>query len=249
MISIIIPTCTGGHKYLLELLPILKREPNSEIIIVDNASNDGTKDLCASHEVIHIENVNNMGFAIACNQGAKKATGDKFLFLNNDVTPNVCFANDMAFVMDTVFKPMIGSSKVGVVGCKIVRKDNPNILQHAGVEFMANGLPVEIGHGQHVDFPISNLERKVHSVTAACMMVRREAFESVGGFYEGYRNGWEDNEFAVSIHEKGWEVVYTPRVVVQHVEHGSAGRMDMESFNVQLYVSRCINTGRVQKIL
>lgn len=244
--SIIIPTCFDGSKYLVESLPILKKEPNTEIIVIDNDSRDDTEQTCKTFDVRYHKNPVNMGFSIANNQGVRMATGEYLLFMNNDIFPlESGFVDVMIDRMEHACAPFMGPSNNAVVGVKIVKYDNTNVLQHAGVSFNADGFPFERYAGMAAGVPEANKEEKIIAVTAACMMVKSKVYEEVGGFYEGFRNGWEDNDLNLRIQEKGYSIIYTPKVTMKHKHMASPGRMDHENFNVHLYRMRWVETGKV----
>jgi O-antigen biosynthesis protein len=74
------------------------------------------------------------------------------------------------------------------------------------------------------DSPMVNRRREFQCVTAACMLVRREVFEQVGQFDEGFKNGFEDVDLCLKIREQGWRIMYRPDSVVYHLESQTPGR-------------------------
>jgi tetratricopeptide (TPR) repeat protein len=127
--------------------------------------------------------------------------------------------------------------EVAVVGSKLLYEDGT--VQHAGVAFSRMGcLPYHIYRQVPADSPMVNRRREFQCVTAACMMIRRKAFESVGGFDEGYRNGFEDVDLCLKIGERGWRIVYQPRSVVYHLESQTPGRKAHEEENARRLLGR-----------
>lgn len=249
MVSIITATTMDGAKFLKQMLPIAKREPNAEVIVVDNKSFDDTEEVCKAHGVVYIKNEENMGFAVANNQGASVAKGDKLLFLNNDTIPTPGFSGAMGGFLDD---PMHNEgAKMGIVGVKLVYDLNQDRVQHAGIAFTNTGYPYEFGNGKGAGDSEVNSEREMNAVTAACFITYKDLFQEVGGFYEGYRNGWEDVELCLRMREMGRRIIYTPSICIRHVHMGSlnAGRMNNDDYNRTLFKQRWIDTGRIWKII
>jgi GT2 family glycosyltransferase len=195
------------------------QDVNYEVIIVDNASTDATPELCASlgGNATIIRNPENRGFAVACNQGAAAATTDRLVFLNTDTEPFPDWLPPLLATLDQ-------EPDVGAVGMKLLFPDHT--IQHAGVVLLelpdyptlaAQHMPYKVP----ADDPLSNQRRDVSVATAACLLVRREAFEEVGGFDEGYWNGYEDVDFCLALGEAGWRIVYEPASVLIHHESAS----------------------------
>jgi GT2 family glycosyltransferase len=190
-----------------------------EVIIVDNASTDATPQLCASlgGNATVIRNDENLGFAAACNQGARAANTDRLLFLNTDTEP---FPN----WLPPLLQVLEDEPDVGAVGMKLLFPDHT--VQHAGVVLLelpeyptlgAQHMPYKVS----ADDPLANQRRDVAVATAACLMVRRGAFEEVGGFDEGYWNGYEDVDLCLQLGAAGWRIVYEPQSVLIHHESSS----------------------------
>jgi hypothetical protein len=76
-----------------------------------------------------------------------------------------------------------------------------------------------------------NYRRELQCVTAACMLIRRDVFKTVGGLDEGYRNGFEDVDLCLKVGERGWRIVYQPASVLYHLESQTPGRMAHEQHN------------------
>jgi len=208
-----------------------------ELIVVDNGSTDGTQALCAElpDEVVVLRNDVNRGFAKACNQGARAAAGDHILFLNNDteVHPN-WLPPALAHLDDP---------DVGAVGSKLLYPDGT--IQHCGVvlvEDLTDTNKFTATHwlaGSPGDTEASNSPRQFQVVTAACILLRRAAYEQAGGFDERYWNGYEDIDLCLQLGGLGWKVMYEPASVVTHVESASGPeRFRLVDQNVARLMSR-----------
>lgn len=189
-----------------------------EVIIVDNASSDGTEELLQrlDGDVVIIRNPVNRGFAVACNQGAAAAQADVVVFLNNDTEPGPGWLEPLLAVLDA--RP-----EVGAVGSRLLFPDG--LVQHAGVVVVEDGRPggeplgaVHALYRRPADDPEVCLPRDVQVVTGACLAVRREVFHDVGGFDEGYWNGNEDVDLCFAIGAAGHTVAYEPASVLVHHE-------------------------------
>jgi GT2 family glycosyltransferase len=203
-----------------------------EVIVIDNGSTDGTAEFLRSNEpkIRLISNPRNLGFASACNQGARAAGGEYVVFLNNDTVPLPGWLAAMVAVADA-------ESDVGVVGSKLLFPDNS--IQHAGVAlFRGNRAPYHVYSGAPGDAPIVSHRRDLKAVTGACMLLRRDFFLELGGFDEGYRNGFEDIDLCFRVTERGSRVVYEPASVLYHLESQTPGRLDNHFPNFQRFLAR-----------
>ena len=203
-----------------------------EVIVVDNHSTDETPEFLAGlgGDIQVIRNEENLGFAKACNQGARAARGKHVLFLNNDTIP---LENWLAPLVEELQR----NSRAAVVGSKLLYENGT--IQHAGVAFSRVWFrPYRIYSGFPADAPCVNSRREFQSITAACMLVRREVFEAVGGFDEGYRNGFEDVDLCLKIREQGWQLIYRPDSVLYHLESQTPGRKTHDRDNAKRLVER-----------
>lgn len=232
--SIIIPVwnCLELTRNCLTALSQIKDQPEYEVIIVDNGSTDGTKEFLAElqGDVHIIGNVENLGFAKACNQGAAAARGKYFVFLNNDTIPQPGWLATLVAEVDT-------HAEVGIVGSKLLYPDGT--VQHAGVvRDCAHRLPYHIYKNFAAGHPAVNQRREFQIVTAACLLIRRALFDEVGGFDEEYVNGFEDADLCLKVRERGYVVVYQPRSVVIHLESQTPGRKVHDDANAARFLHR-----------
>lgn len=248
-VSIMIPTMTGGFTHLARLMPLLSKEPESEIIVIDNNSKDGTCNYLSNYQCTIIVNDVNRGFAYANNQAARIARGDYLLLLNNDTIINPGLIEKMLEVFTV-------DSQTAIVGCCIFGVELPKKILHAGVYFTPDYVPYELGQpvpgfapGLTMNDERVSSIREVPAVTAACLMIKKSIYNEVEGLNEAYRNGWEDNDLCLRVREKGYKIFYTGKTHVLHRKFGSPGRFAHEIANRQLYDSTWIHSGRVQKII
>ncbi|HMP85566.1 MAG TPA: glycosyltransferase family 2 protein [Candidatus Paceibacterota bacterium] len=232
-VSIIIPVY-NQLKYTqkcLESIFLHGSKYEFEVIVVDNASTDGTAEYLEKfeHKIVIIKNDKNLGFAKACNQGAKIAKGEYLLFLNNDTVVTENWLNILVTEMDM-------DHEVGIIGPKLLYPDNT--IQHAGIIFYEDKMPYHIYKGAQCDKIYTNKKREFQCLTGACLMVRREVFERVGGFEEGYINGLEDIDLCLKIKNRNLSMLYCPESVIYHFESKTAGRSNYAKENVELFFSK-----------
>jgi GT2 family glycosyltransferase len=217
--SIVIPVHNKAGLTRRCLDAIIAEPPKTsfELVVVDDASTDGTPDLLAGYgdAVKVIRQEPNAGFAAASNAGAKAARGELLVFLNNDTVP-------LAGWLDALVAHGDREPSAAVVGAKLLFPDDT--IQHAGVVICQDGNPRHLYAGFPHDHPAVDKSRRFQAVTAACALVRREAFEQAGGFDTAFLNGLEDVDLCLRLGELGHEVHYCPGSVLYHLESISRGR-------------------------
>ena len=220
--SIIIPVYNRLEYTRNCLKALFKNTPkeNYEVIVVDNNSIDGTNEYLSkiSKKVKIIYNKENLGFAKACNQGARMSLGEYLVFLNNDTEVQTKWLKTLVEVIEQ-------NSSVAAVGSKMLFPDDK--IQHAGVVIINDQkLPDplvarHIYYRQDSNYPLANVMSTYQALTAACMLVRKSSFMAVGGFDENYWNGYEDIDLCFKLREKGSLLIYQPKSVVIHYESQS----------------------------
>lgn len=195
----------------------------AELVLVDNASTDGTPELCAAwaDRATVIANPVNMGFAAACNQGVHAATGDVVILLNLDTEVHDGWLDPL---LDAVADPA-----VGVAGARLLYPGGR--IQHAGMAVMPGCITVHIHRYVPGDHPVVTRTRDLSIVTGACMAMRRDLYLEMGGFDEGYRNGFEDTDLCLRLASRGLVARYCGDSVVTHHESMSPGRLDHDHVN------------------
>jgi GT2 family glycosyltransferase len=232
LVSIIIPIWNKWeytHHCLLSLLENTDGV-SYEVIIINNASTDETSQMLGKIENIKlIRNETNLGFVKACNQGAWAARGDYVLFLNNDTRVTKGWLKAMVDIAGN-------GDRVGAVGAKLVYQDGR--LQEAGGIVWNDGANLAWNYGRYDD-PRRweyNYVKEVDYCSGACLLVKRDLFESVGLFDEEFRPAYcEDTDLAFRIRESGYKVMYQPKAEVIHFEGTTAGtdtRKGVKGFQV-----------------
>jgi len=229
-VSVIIPT-KNQVRFLRKCLTSLLENTaysNFEVIVVDNQSGERQtlnyyKAIRSDPRVRIVEYSAPFNFSAANNLGARHATGDYLLFLNNDTE-----ALEPDWLEELV--RWAERPQVGVVGAKLLYPGGT--VQHAGVVMGMEGHSSHVFSGAPEGYcgPFGSVEwyRNYNAVTAACMMMRREVFDRVGGFDEEYLLVFSDVEICLRALRQGYRVVYTPFVRLRHHEGRSrANQMPM----------------------
>ena len=222
--SIIIP-CHNGLAYteacLKALRETLPRRFRGEIIVVDDASTDGTA--ARLEELAHddarltvVRNDTNTGFVASINRGASVADGELLVFLNNDTVP-------LPGWLPPIWDLFRVHPTAGAVGGKLIYPDGR--LQEAGGVIFADGSGANFGRGDtDLDAPLFNCVRPVDYCSGALLATRRALFESIGGFDERFVPGYyEDSDYCFAVRARGYDVYYQPKATIVHVEGGSSG--------------------------
>ncbi|RAP50914.1 MAG: hypothetical protein BZ133_04350, partial [Methanosphaera sp. SHI613] len=231
LVSIVIVNRDGLH-HLKRLFgsidAISKFYPNFEVIVVDNASSDGSVEFVKNIDeirVVCIENNVNESFSHANNQALDVANGDYILFLNNDIKPLDGFLN---FMMES----MLSNENVGAVGARLfypdcsssnLNADKSFSVQHNGIIFKeSEGFIRPFNRENGVEFVDSESDvRNVAAVTAACLLVNRNNFLSVGGFDEAFIYGYEDVDLCLKLYRQGFGILCDGRARLYHYEFGT----------------------------
>lgn len=217
-VSIVVPVFNNASLTYQCLKAILQHTPADlyEIIVVDNASTDDTQWMLRQIENIEIvANSENLGFVGGCNKGSMAARGEYILFLNNDTVVTEAW---LTFLLSTFDK----HEKVGAVGAKLVYPDGR--LQEAGAIVWNDGTGWNYGRGDDAQRPEYNYVREVDYCSAACLVVRRELFERLGGFDARFTPAYyEDVDLCFEIRRLGYRILYQPKARIIHVEGATAG--------------------------
>ena len=206
-----------------------------EVIVIDNASTDGTADFFADvgrfpKPVQYQRNSTNLGFAAGNNQGARLSQGRQLMFLNNDTLVQPGWLGEMLRVSRS-------SRSVGVVGIKQLFPYT-NTIYHTGIVFTPDGRPEHLYPHLDASLPHVNKEREYQAVTGACLLIERSLFDECGGFDEAYRNGYEDIDLCAKVRQRGRTIVCCTGAYIYHYGQISEGRTADDDANAALFASR-----------
>ena len=217
----IILVLSNGAELTLECLKSLRTaiDVPAEVLIVDNASNDQTRELLARVDGAKImENSENLHFLRAVNQAAPKSRGKHVLLLNNDTSLK---AGPIRVARDLLDK----DATIGAVGGKIVLLDGA--LQEAGSIIWRDGTCLGYGRGRNPSEPEFQFRRDVDYCSGAFLMLRRNLFEKLGWLNEQFIPAYyEETDLCMRIRAAGSRVVYEPMIEVSHFEFGSSASSD-----------------------
>jgi GT2 family glycosyltransferase len=213
----------------LESLPSSADPLSLEVIVVDNSGTARASGvLDAWPDVRLIEAGGNVGFAHACNLGMANARGRHLLLLNPDTVAH-------PGAVATLSRHLDASPEAGVVAARLLNPDGT--LQYScrrfprplSIFFGRYSLLTRLFPGNPVSSDYLYLDwdhvqvRPVDWASGACLMVRRDVFERVGGLDEGYFLFVEDMDWCRRIRDAGHEVVYVPEAEVTHRIGASRG--------------------------
>ncbi|WP_456384892.1 glycosyltransferase family 2 protein [Desulfolithobacter sp.] len=228
VLSAIIVNYNSGERLKGAVRSVFDTVPDSEVIVVDNASMDNSLDILKASYVDEARlqirrNRSNLGFATACNIGAKLARGHHLLYLNPD-----CEVHEDA--VERMLACLNGPSDVGMVGPLLVGQ---NGQEQAGsrrliptpwrslVRVFKLHVFSSLSSRFFADFnqykqPLPDQPVEVEAISGACMLVSREAQQEVGSFDEKYFLHCEDLDLCMRFRASGWRVMFVPDAKVTH---------------------------------
>jgi GT2 family glycosyltransferase len=208
---VVIPTLDGRERLLRTLASLERQTAPAAVVVVDNASTDGTADaVAAAHPQVHvIRNTSNLGFGAAVNRAALDLDGHVLVLVNNDVVCEPQFLERMT--------APFADAQVGSVAGVLLQAAAPDRIDSAGIE-----LDTTLGSWDYLwNRPATELATAVDPVGACggAAAYRLQAFQELGGFDEALFAYWEDVDLALRLHEAGLRCVLAPEARALH-EHG-----------------------------
>jgi len=199
-----------------------------QVVVVDNASVDGSIELLESHfkassQLQVIRNEANLGFAVACNQGAEVCTGDFLLFLNPDciAAPGSIGLLQGALLSDSSFGmagglllDSDGTEQAG--GRRYVPTPWRSFVRALRLELLEHRWPKLFQNFNLCTHPLPDGVVTLEAISGACTMVKREAMEDVGPWDEGYFLHCEDLDLCMRYRQSGWSILFVPTAKLTH---------------------------------
>jgi len=238
ILSILIPSFNTREMSIQCIRSIEKNPPGVpyEIILMDNNSNDGTAEEISRQfpGVRLMRNKINLGVGKACNRAAREALGKYFLLLNNDVEV-------LPGSLEALVNWLETHPKTGIVG--------PHLMDAQGELLQMSWGWFPILHGEIIQrfFKPSSLRKsplkrrwvqslqhksgRVPWVCGACAVIRREAFDQIGGFDEDFELYFEDSDLCQRCAEKGWQIDFAADIKAIH-HLSQAARPAMNEFSL-----------------
>lgn len=212
-------------KYLYECLKtVYANKPfyQFKVVVVDNNSTDGSIEMVNKFfpEVLVIANQNNLGYARACNQLANKFTCQYICFLNPDV-----LVHPKTF--DYIVRFLDENKNIGACGCKnldVDGKPQPSILRFpTALQVFLDTLFPERSI-KLSKFKDSTRPKSVNYLLGSFMILRKNVFDSIGGFDENFFLYAEEIDLFLRIRERGYKIYYLPQVKVTHIQGASTSQ-------------------------
>lgn len=233
-VSIVIPNL-NGRRHLKMCLSSIQNLAYShfEIIVVDNASTDGSVDFVKANypRVKLVVNPINLGFAEGCNIGMRNARGNYVALLNNDIEVDPNWLRELILVAQS-------DPRIAICASKIMMFHDRKVFNSAGGEYDVYGSGhdrglYEFDHGQY---------SRVEEVFFACggaMLVRRDILEEIGLFDSRYFIYGEDVDLCWRAWLGGYKVVYVPSAMVYHKYGGTMGTLTAQRLYLTSRNSLC----------
>ena len=219
----------GYLERCLETLETHRGEITTDVLVIDNASRDGShlRAVAAHPWARLIENPRNIYLSPAWNQGIKASSAPYVLLLNPDAEWHLGTLADYVAVARA-------NPKAGIVGPAIRNPDGsmypsgrplPNMMDAVGHAFLSPFVPTNpFTRRYHMQGWDRTTERIVDWVSGACMLIPRVALDEVGLFDEGFPLFAEELDMATRLRSAGWSVLFTPKVEIIHAIGISRGR-------------------------
>lgn len=210
-----------------------------EVIVVDNASTDGSAQMvCDEFPTVRlIRNASNTGFAAGTNQGIRQSTGRYLLLLNPDTSATVAFMRVLVAFLEQ-------HPEVAAAGPRLIGRDGEDQVSC----FPLPTLTRELWRLFHLDsvhpyasYPPRQLRssdpHSVESIQGACLLVRREALDQAGLLDERFFVYTEEIDLCRRLLDCGWQIYWVPQAVVVHYGGASTSQVGARMF-LQLYRSK-----------
>ncbi|QDT29224.1 N-acetylglucosaminyl-diphospho-decaprenol L-rhamnosyltransferase [Gimesia panareensis] len=234
-VSVIIVNYNSGRHVSSCVRSVLQHAPDSEVIVVDNASQDDSITLLDTEfadqsQLKIIRHPVNAGFAVACNLGTSHATHEYYFYLNPDC---IIDENTIPRLLACLNK----HENVGMVGGLLLNADGSEqrggrrsvptpgrtLVRILKLSFLSKRFPRL--------FPDFNLHQQalpehpieVDAISGACMLVKRQAFDEVSGLDEAYFLHCEDLDWCMRFHQQGWKIMFVPDAILTH-EQGACSK-------------------------
>jgi hypothetical protein len=213
---------------------------NLEMIVVDNASEDGSQDMLRQEfpAVQLVQNQENVGFARANNRGAGAAQAEYILFFNSD-------AELQADSLQNMLKLIQNQPKAGMVGAQLLNPDGSFQASHSHFPTLWREFLILSGIGRRLfgrwhpshGPEVEKGPQKVDYIEGACLLARKNVYQQIGGLDESFFMYAEEVDLCYRMRRAGWQVWYQPEARVVHYGGGSSQKRRTQREG-DLYISR-----------
>lgn len=214
-VTVIIPNY-NGIQYLGDCLDSLREQTmEADIIVVDNASTDGSADIAKKYDGVRVmELSDNFGFCRAVNEGIRVTKTKYLILLNNDTKADPAFVEEL-------YKAIDKDENTFSVASKMIQMGRPELIDSAGDLYCALGWAFSLGKDRNR----SRYEKEsvVFSACGGAAIYRKDLFEQIGYFDELHFSYLEDVDVGYRARIMGYTNRYTPKAVVYHAGSGSTG--------------------------
>ena len=224
-VSVIVPTRDGLEilKPCIEGLIHNTNYKNLEVIVLDNGSKEPEilnyfEQLLQYSFIKIVRDDGPFNYSALNNHAVRESSGDLICLLNNDI--EIIHDDWLSEMVSLAIRP-----EVGCVGAKLLYPDDT--IQHAGVIMGLGGYAAHShrGIGRHESgyFCRAQVRQNLSAVTAACLLVKREIYDAVGGLDESFKVAYNDVDFCLRVKHAGFNNIYTPYAELYHYESKTRG--------------------------
>lgn len=221
-ISVVIPNLNGVEDLTKCIDSLLAQSLNPHIIVVDNASTDGSLELLQSKykNVEVIKNQVNRGFSGGVNPGIKRAIkkGDEYIaLLNNDAVADKDWLKNLHSALSK-------NSRAGIATSKIIAS-NGKFLDSTGDFYTVWGLPFPRGRDE-AELGKYDKKTEVFGASGGASLYRVEMLKEIGLFDEDFFAYYEDVDLSFRAQLTGWKIIYEPKAVAYHKIGATSSKMN-----------------------
>ena len=186
-----------------------------ELIVVDNASHDGSVEwLKEQSDIKCIFNKENKGFPIGCNQGMEVATGSEILLLNSDVIVTPRWLEQLKIAL-------YSNEKIGAVSCLTNKCSN---MQKIPVPYNTKDIDIDglMEFSEQFNHSDSSKWLPYYTLVGFCMLFRTSLYKEIGGLDEIFTPGnFEDDDYSIRIRMAGYQLLLCQDTFIHHFGSGS----------------------------
>lgn len=208
-VTVVVVTWQGAHLLPACLDSLARQTVRHRLVVVDNASTDGTAELLAARpDVDVVTNTENLGFAGGAQSGIDRVRTEYVALLNNDA---VADENWLAGLLAALrARPRAAA----VTSLMLLAGTDPPVVNNAGVVVLDSWYGADRAAGEDPETVATAAE--VFGFSGGAALLRTAAVQEVGGFATEYFLYYEDTELAWRLREAGWSVWFEPTAVVEH---------------------------------